>query len=314
MAHIESLYKTLSDITLDKLGFSFDDPTFTFFDSLNNEINLKAGSDKEAYFIESQDVDWSAIQNGINVYINARIKNCNCLTNSSDDSVAYTNSKLAIALTWVALESRDQGLAMKIPLSNDDSLQNLSFKIKFPKGRFYGNIVFNFSLVLDNPGNLTHLDSISGINNTRGIKLGNLGTFKLRLNGEGSTFPVFFKDDPDGELWKLSIDEIDDGEADMFDQTVKLLINRKHPDYIYLDRLSNKYCARLEKEIMAEAISEFLIYLQDYLNEDFSKIQSTDYAEGTVLYVAKYMLSKIDQPRSSKDILDKVRAEFTKGR
>lgn len=308
MSRIEPLYKYLNSNDLETLSFSFGEPSFSFTDEYKNDVPLPSNSDKDAFYIESEKTDWSSIQNGIKVRINAQISNCKFLNENNPNAIAFPNSELSIALIWVALESRDQGFAMEVPLQSIDAVQNLSFDVDFPKGKYHGTIVFSFVLLLNKPGDVS---STYGINNTKGIILGILDKFKLRLNGEGSIFPVFFQDIKGEELWKLSLD-IDDPESNMFDQSIKLLINRKNPDYIYLDRKSSKYCPRLEKEIMAESISEFLIYLQDNFPKEFSNIKMEDYSEGTVLFAAKYMLSRIVQTDSAKEILDKVREEFTK--
>ena len=87
-----------------------------------------------------------------------------------------------------------------------------------------------------------------------GYVLGELDNYTVRLDGSGSTFPVFEVNEPGQPLWYVRCDWIDPT-TDMFSESVSVNINTAHKNYKYIDRTQNTFDSQLLTEIMASAIS-----------------------------------------------------------
>ena len=312
MAKRDSCYRCLTKNGLEAMEIDFNKivPAFSFENEDGVSCPLKTGSDVKAFYIDDKNADWDPSKNDLIVEVPLEIGNSSVLFSAGLEQVAYASSEISLALFVVSSDSADQRLLGSVPLPNSQEVQNLALSGKLVKGKYHGTVEFVLYLVLTKEGDPE--TDVLGINNSLGIKLGKICSFKVRITGDGTSFPVYEKPSDTDGLW-LTECNWESVASDQFDQSFKLIINPSHPDYQFIDRKSKTYCKRLENEIMAEALSDFLLRVKD--EAEFADNPTAAFDEGTVGAIAQYMIETkgIDLEAKRESVLHQIVSAFEKG-
>ena len=312
MAKRDSCYRYLSKSGLEEMDVNFEKiiPVFGFVESDGSFFELKTGTDSKAFYIDDKNADWDPSQNSLEISVPIEVGNSSVLYSAGIEQLAYADSEISLGLFVVSSDSADQRLIDLKPLQNLDSSQTILLEGKLEKGKYHGTIDAHVYLVLTKEG--TPQMDVLGINNSLGIKIGKLCSFKVRITGEGSSFPVYEKESQEAGLWYTECNW-ESIANEQFDSTFKLIINPAHPDYQFIDRKSRTYCKRLENEIMAEALAEFLLRIKD--EAEFVDNPAAAFDDGTVGAVAQYMIETkgIDLEGKRESILHQIITAFEKG-
>lgn len=303
-------YRSLTRAAIETLGLDSSTvcPAFSYDDGKEEKV-LKTGQDSSAFFIDDQNADWDPLRDGLKIKTIFVLKNCSSLY-GGDNQVAYSTSELSVGMFAVASESSDQHLLATFPLIDSNDEQTVSLTGDLGKDFYHGTIDLFFYLVLTKPGEPD--PDIQGVNNSLGIKLGRLCSIKVRLNADGSSFPVYEDPDSSKGLWRVER-KWDSISMDQFESTFRLIINPSHPDYQFIDRKNKAYCPRLENEIMAEAIADFLLSIK--VDPEFLDNPKGQFPDGTVGAVAQFMIEnkRIDLNSTKESVLHQVISVFEKG-
>lgn len=312
MAKRDSCYRHLTKTGLEAMEVDFAKiiPSFGFEDENGCFRQLKTGADQKAFYIDDKDADWDPKQNDLFVNVPLVIGKGSVLYDFGPEQVAYATSEISLALFVVSPDSADQRLLGYERLAQTDEIQTIDLKGKLANSKYHGTVVFSVFLVLTKEGEPQN--GVSGINNSLGIKLGKVCSFKVRVTGDGTSFPVFEKPSEGAGLW-ITECNWESVANDQFDQAFKLIINPLHKDYQFIDRKSKTYCKRLENEIMAEALSDFLLRVRD--EAEFADNPTAAFDEGTVGAIAQYMVETkgIDLEAKQETVLHQIVTAFEKG-
>lgn len=307
MSNFDFGYRTLNDELKKKLFSSTKAPSLdTYFNEDGKNVTLENSFPDDPINISDKNSDWSPLTKGLNTKLKLSLNNLDLLWDAQE-GVAYTDSKLGISFTWVSRNAKQRGKASIMEIKSSMEMQNFEFPTQFPPFVFNKEIDFSLDIVLLDKGTPNRE---FGINNNQGVILGNLLNYRILLSGNGSEFPCVYINEPQKPLWSLKL-----GFEDVQDQfgydTVCLCINKGNNDYKYLDKGSSSFDSRLKSEIMAEAISNFVIAVEeDALGESIENPP-----EGSVLGVERYMVKvhQLDVKRKE-TILPSIIQSFEKER
>ena len=150
------------------------------------------------------------------------------------------------------------------------------------------NIIFNWIIYIVNPGNQNCKNSFG--KNT-GLILGDGLLWSIIVDGSGSIFPIYEESLLDGPLWKYECDFIDITEDEFSEENIKIILNKSHKGYQYIQPKSANYNELMFAELISNAIATVILAIRKRNAEngngeviDFSKNGS----KGSILTVLKY--------------------------
>ena len=174
--------------------------------------------------------------------------------------IACRNAELGVSVIWSSVESRQRGSVRAGSFRVDDAdfrteadltSAEIQIDLDFPPASLRGDVSFSVVLYIadagDAAGDEKHLA------NENGFILGEISSFTLRLDGNGSLFPIFEVSEKDKPLWYVSCDWLDPI-SDSFSESVSININKAHRNYKYLDQSDKAFCKQLLVEVMASAV------------------------------------------------------------
>jgi hypothetical protein len=134
----------------------------------------------------------------------------------------------------------------------------------------------------------------------------------VRVDGQGSLFPVFFTDEPERPLWWLDLDISDPKTQPVEMDTVSLIINKSHADYPSLCDTGSEglqlHAAAL-KQIFASVMLQLLVTLRSN-NDWWRDIKEYDEGGNTlcslVSYGYKYLWGDIDPVETPQKLHEKL--------
>lgn len=166
--------------------------------------------------------------------------------------VVCTDATIGMAIVWKSSDSKQRGVVPVGKFTYNDRVFDVSVEKSFGKAQLRGQVDLTTVLYIAEAGNQN--EDEHHLANTVGYILGELETFSLRLDGNGSTFPVFEVAEPGQPLWYVKCDWIDPT-IDSFSECVSINLNTSHKNYKYIDRTQSTFNGQLLTEIMAAAIS-----------------------------------------------------------
>lgn len=256
-----SLYPTFDEIMFEKTSpiinyeFKYEEGIISHYIEGNKTITL----DNESLF--DRDLDDLVVQ------ITLTMSNLNLLFGI--DGISPKNSKIGFFAEIYSQKSKYRQCVKAIEeISSLSNETTTTFSFTIPAGRIEGSVEINVGLFLSKSDNLINEEE-SFLNNQAGTILGFLDKKILYLHGFGSIFPIINKATSDEKLWDLIIN-YEDPFIDLFCDSIQLIINSSHDDYVYLDENSQSFCKPLIFEIVAQALSIIIskIKSEGYLEED----------------------------------------------
>lgn len=213
-------------------------------------------------------------------------------TNPSADkpnAIVCSDAVIGIGLKWSSSESNQCGSIPIGSIFKTSAKQEFEVNYSFPESSIRGEIVFSIILYVQNSGKpKQHEEQFA---NNSGLVLGEIDTFAIRIDGNGSFFPIYEIDKPGAPLWDVNC-SFTDACSDPFSDTVAIYINKGHKNYKYLNRADNRnYNPQLFLEIMANAIGVIIdtIRVDD---KDFVTLENGQ--EGSVAQAVHYFMEKLD--------------------
>lgn len=208
------------------------------------------------------------------------------------NGIACNNAKLGIALMWTSPDSKQRGV---IPIGEIENFQrDLEFELnyEFSEAQLRGSVEFSTIIYLKEAG--TPLWGEEHLANQYGCILGELDNkFVIRLDGNGSVFPMYEIHEPGQPLWYVKCDWIDPT-YDLFSDSVSIYINTAHKNYKYLDKTKRTFDEQLLKEIMASALGVIITKLKE--QEDYwdATTSGEDLQNGSVSEAIHYFIDTLE--------------------
>lgn len=229
--------------------------------------------------------------------------------------IASKNSKLGLSVIWTSPDSRQRGavLVKKFNVSSeewndkqDHTFVEADIDIEFPCAKLRGDVKFSIVLSIAEAGKPN--DDEIHLANEEGFVLGELDTFVIRIDGNGSLFPVYEVYEPNHSLWHVRCDWTDPM-VDPFSETVSININKAHKNFKYIDRGQKTFCAQLLIEVMSAALCCIVekIRSEKYLDQILS---DEEVESGSVGEAIRYFSQTLGWDLSAPDKLSCSAREF----
>lgn len=253
MANDILLFPFLNEELQKKVRFQKSRFTFYYKDKVHEEHELKdepVEAQSSIYCIKDEEGVWT--QDDYNFCLRRRycLRTFQCLF--GPDGVACKNARLGLAMIWTSSDSKQRGVIPIGTFGFADSILEAVAEKEFEVAQLRGEVDFSTVLYIAEAG--TPEEEELHLANTNGYVLGEFESYVIKLDGNGSTFPVFEVSEPGQPLWYVRCDWIDPT-ADSFSDCVSINLNTAHKNYRYINRNEKVFDPQLLAEIMASAIS-----------------------------------------------------------
>ena len=260
---------------------------------------------------------WSADKFNLRLKRTIALKNFKKLFGA--DGIACKNATLGVSVIWTSPDSRQRGskpiMEIHAPAEMSSETQDHSFlegelEIEFPRASLRGEIDFSIVLYISKAG--TPAEDENHLANEEGFVLGEFDSFILKIDGNGSLFPVFEVYEQDQPLWYVRCDWTDPV-SDLFSETVSININKAHKNYKYIDRTQKTFCSQLLVEVMSSALCCIIekIRADQYLDQILG---DEELERGTVGEAVRYFADTLGWDCTSPDKLSLSTRKFFDGR
>ena len=210
-------------------------------------------------------------------------------SNDTPFSIACHDAVIGIGLKWYSASSNQCGAIPVGVITSSTLYHDYIVKYNFDKASIRGEVFFTIILYVYSPGNPNEYEKQYG--NTPGMILGEIDTFTIRIDGNGSFFPIYEINNPGEPLWDVNCTWTDPA-SDSFSECVSIYVNKAHKNYKYLNREDKKnFNSQLFSEIMSSAICVII----ETLRSDPGGFAALDNAqEGSVAQAVNYFKEKLD--------------------
>lgn len=307
-----NLFKTLS--LHDLLSFGFKCKREYFY-QLNDgkyikldETKFKNTNNDSLYQLVDPFEQWDPKNKGIFMSFEINFRDSTGLFGRSN--YVFEDAKVGVGITW-----QSEGSKYRHCIKFGD-ITHYNKDITFKKTNVYienfsSNTTFSIILYISKPGNC---GGNAYFANEKGMVLCEEPLWTVILDGEGSIFPIFDYEDPNGPLWSYDVD-VDDITEEPFDrQHISIKLNKLHNSYRFLNYNDESFNESFFKEIIASAMTMIIIKLRE--NEidgtfDFKK----SYEKGSILSVLKFFndVLSIKVNSTYEEILDSFHIFIDKG-
>ena len=174
--------------------------------------------------------------------------------------IACKNAKLGVSAIWTSADSRQRSSVAggvfnvtEEDYKTEDDLTSveIDLDVAFPKAALKGDVNVSVVIYIAEPG-IPEYDEMH-LANEYGFILGTIDSFTLKLDGNGSLFPVFEVYETDKPLWYVRCDWLDPL-SNAFSESVSININTAHKNYKYIDQTQKTFCKQLLIETMSAAV------------------------------------------------------------
>ena len=133
--------------------------------------------------------------------------------------------------------------------------------------------------------------------------------FILQFDGSGSMFPIYEEIRPGEPLWRTQC-QYEDVLYSMFNESIKIFLNKAHPAYQYIDKTSKKYNQYLLLEVMSSALTTIILQIKDD-DVAWSDIeQGKDSIAGSLAEAISYFRNKLEWKMNDAQALSLSIREF----
>ena len=300
MSQVISIFPTYDD---DPLGiFSLSGYSFTY-DRDGEEISLLNNDDENSMsneiVLEDETGYWSPDEYPLKFSKQIVVKKASILYNINPNvndynyKIACSNAAIGIGLLWSSPSSGQRGAFILGDIKNTNEEQKFFIEKSFAKGSLRGEIILSVILFIKTPGKPKENEHIYA--NEPGSKIGEIESTVIRIDGNGSFFPMKEVDRPGETLWSVECNWTDPS-MDNFSDCVSILLNRAHKNFKYIDRTNKDYQPQLLLEILASAVSNIIETYREY-DKTFETTQ--DAQEGSVALAVRYFKDNLDWDISS---------------
>lgn len=239
----------------------------------NDEISIK---------LFDSNYEWS--EDNIYLEYSLEFKNIKYLFGKT--GIVYQDAKIGVGLEWKCQKSRIKKCCKLGSISFDDENKILSQDILVSD--LSSDVKFILKFYIDKEGEKNGDISFA---NQKGLILGNFNVLNIVTKGNASIFPIVEFFDKEGPLWKCELSYTDIYEDSFDDENVKVLINKGHKSYQFLQENHRNFNPYFQSETLSSALSVMLLMIIEKEEKiDFSK----SYEEGSIAQALKYFHEALD--------------------
>jgi hypothetical protein len=225
-------------------------------------------------------------------------------SNDTPFSIACHDAIIGIGLKWYSSSSNQCGAIPVGTINSSTSNKEFLINYNFEKASIRGEVFFKIILYVCKSGKPNEYEKQYG--NTPGMILGEIDTFAIRIDGNGSFFPIFEISSPGEPLWDIKCSWADPS-SDSFSDCVAIYINKAHKNYKYLNREDKNFNSQLFSEIMSSAICVMV----EKLRAEPGGFASLDNAqEGSVAQAVNYFRDKLGWVKDTPELTSKSIRQF----
>ena len=253
MANDILFFPSLTEELSKKIRFQKTKYSFFYTDNEGEEHELKdepVEALSSIFCIKDEEGKWDQDKHNIGFRRQCRLRTFQCLF--GERGIACKNAVLGIAVIWTSPDSKQRGAIPVATFTVQDQIVETKIEKLFERAQLRGQVDFSTVLYIASAG--VPEPGEGHLANTNGYLLGELESYSVKLDGKGSTFPVFEVYAPGQPLWYVKCDWIDPTQ-DSFSENVSINLNTAHKNYRYIDRKQKSFNGQLLSEIMAAAIS-----------------------------------------------------------
>lgn len=249
----------------------------------------KISDDSPIYMIDDNNEGiWNPDEYNLGVNRQYKFNNCNILF--GENGIACSDSVVGIGVVWTSADSKQRGIIEVGEINNTNKELYFNMEYFFDKAQLRGDVEFTTIVYIKKAGN--PLNNEQHLVNLCGCIVGEVDKFYLRLDGNGSIFPIYEIDDEDKPLWYLNC-EWEDPRYDDFTECVSIYINTGHKNYKYLDRTKKTYDEQLLKEIMASALTIVITKLKSEVFWNSIVSETEEFEDGSVAQAISYFITTL---------------------
>lgn len=283
-----SLYNSIDDKLLEKVGFKIGDKTLEYEKNEDSEKELiEIPTEVSELIINEYDSSWSPIEN--NLIIKQKFSFEDPSNFFGIDGVANEHNSLGLACHIYSKTSNFQKTVHLGTINYSEKKLEITFEYEFEPNSIGGVVYFDFFIYLNEvqvPDSVH--SSIKGTN----LSSFSVDNFYLIVDGTGSEFPIQEIDDKTQPLWRLDMNWTDIFE-DTFDaNSIRIILNRGHVLFTQLMNQKYKINQYFMNDIiitsMAMLIQKVVLIEMIELNEDI------EYGPGTIAQVIWYWISTFE--------------------
>lgn len=293
MSNIISLFPTYDkELQL----FSFSEYSFSYLMD-GKEISLSQKSDKigvsTEVVLDDETGNWTPTDNELRVSRDISINNACQLyftksdASNSENAIACHNATIGLGVLWSSSLSYQRGAVIVGEIKRTDEEQKLHLSMVFPKSSLRGELHLSIVLFLMNPGAPSEDEKIYA--NEPGFKLGEIDSFFIQVDGNGSFFPIREEDKPGEPLWRIECNWTNP-EEDLLEDCVAIILNKGHKNYKELDRNDKKFNIQLLYEVFGNAVGIMIETLRQ--DDNFDSLKNAQ--EGSVASAVNYFTDKLN--------------------
>ncbi|MFW2491719.1 hypothetical protein ACN077_24655 [Clostridium chromiireducens] len=252
-------------------------------------IAEKISEDSAIYTASDSKGIWNCDNYNIGIIKHYEFKNISILF--GENGIACRDSVIGAAIVWTSPDSKQRGVINVGEIRNN--CEELSFHTEyfFEKAQLRGDIRFSTILYIKKCGNPS--DNEQHLANECGCILGELDNYYLRLDGNGSMFPIYEISDKKKPLWTLSC-EWEDPRYDSFSESIAININTAHKNYKNLDKSKViHYDEQLMKEIISSALTIVIMKLKSEACWNDIATGYTQFEDGSVAQAVSYFITTL---------------------
>lgn len=274
-------------------------------DHKQRALEIKASeSDSKLFYLEDPMQEWNPDEYGFYVKSSLSIKNPSVLFGKK--GVANENAVIGVGCQWYSKESRQRGSFRLLSIRENDSRLSAAVPLWFDPGKIRGDLHIGFVFFIEEADvSPKHLF----LANQPGVLLGGpeIPALDLRFDGIGSLFPIVSDELENGLLWSLFC-EWEEPEFEMFDECVRITLNKNHPMYPQVDTNNKKFNPALLIEIVSSAMCQVIMKFKED-NESWERmIQEENLYEGSISQAVAYFSTVLGWNYSSLNALsDSIR-------
>lgn len=285
-----SLFRQINTELYDKILFDCKDK-YAMINPLNEEVPLSILDNKvdsDTIVLNNIEGNPWTLKNSCLILDRELSFSCDDLSFLfGDNGIAYKDAEIGVGIRWYSTESRQRGIEEITSITNDTrSPFSCKHKIVFDKSSLIGSLFLETVMYIKKEGKTQTEDAFVG--NKEGLVLGVLNSNRIQLDDNTPVFPIFEEEcGPDKPLWSIDI-FWDDPASSPFEESFRIVLNKKNKNYKYLDKTNRKYDDYLINEIVASALTTLVLKLKEN-TDDWNKMENNEDIEiGSVSYVVHY--------------------------
>lgn len=270
-----ALYKQVNNVMYETISPKIEEIIF-YYEENNEEKTVEIGEMNQVIFINEIDHNWDAARHDLNVKLKLNLSNLNTLF--GNDGVTHSENKIGVAAHFHSRTSNYQETVPCGDISNENPSITVVLEKKFQKSFLKGKVECTLFLYLKE---LNVKESYRA--DVLGMRFGDLESFTVMIDGEGSMFPILEVEKPGEALWSVYSAWSDIYSEPLDVEFVRVELNKKHPAFniIMGETKPSKY---LLSEVFANAMTQIIYKVVQEEDFDLTNQESMESIASAVSY------------------------------